>query len=1735
MDIDGPGVKLEDAVDGNFMHDLHVTEDLINEDFARAQRCEEQGTRFTRPKCKDPFVKGETDVPDWMVGHSFAVFEKIEEGVRVEPRDYTRHPNLTGVVCRIRDDGKFDIAGEKGVVTSVCGKDVTPVREDGAQRGELWIVRIDDADVRHEGGINADFIRDYFGKNFPNQRLLSDLDYGTDLFGGGEETKWGVVLAPPQLGALENYASTASDIGKEWKEKGWLEKTSHIPHIPFSAVPVGSVAKKGTTKRRRTTNLSMGEVHACISRRGLSVNECIDLQANFPELHLTKIKEIRESGEILGASYIHVVSEQRRSGVSKEWSSEKFLQVTAGLSDLEAYFRQFLQSVRDRLRTMVFMKLPSDSCAAYFKDGRLQFGSCSGPVFGCDLSDVMVTIVNQEQDKWENEVLKDATRRFPNNTARRLYPRELIQLLRGRTEVDPESPGAARPFWMHQFVDDFSSMALGMLRTLRILLNYWKVCRRLNLPVGYAKTETGTLFTNLGADFYLARRQVKSTERKRRLFDRWVQRTKEAGNTIEQEEFESQIGTFGFGAQVTRDVKPLMSRCHAAVHSTVWRRGRLTLFTQAVKNDMVLVGEKLVENEGVDFVDSEELWLNPTLKLGYGWTDSCREDDPEEWSGMGGYCLQSGFAWYYRFDEIEWEMWIHVTEALAALVNLIINREDLRGHRFVEMIDNHCVVHVNTSSRTRDKRLKLMGRMRHRVLEKYGISIRSLLLPSKINVIGDTISRGDFDGFRREIKRRGFSIAGDKIVNLRECLPPDFKVLADTLVKYSREMKAEKEAKAERAQEGSGVRFGEAEHPGPKHWRERMETKMSKEWERGENKGYEASTRLTSIPWKQRLETVNERRATAEILFSDRHSVHSSGGRPRFDTAKVRPTLPPAFSVGGDPDGESKACVDGDAVLNTRVDRVAARDQEISSSSLSSGREEKRVRDKVIMSHKGRGHILNSWKDRMEKVARDDPQRRNRKFEQEEWRLRKRRKLNRYRDSRVEGDDFTHERRKEDQGSRGRDTPKCHEERSSSILLKSKKIGEGSLLACVEENGMLWEQTQERVSTLPPSQRPKGFKRMREDNELGMLVMRTESKLKGATFEDIKSMRARAKEASKSECTGMKGKYLEVLDDMAQATMNANLAPGSFQNMGTAINAWGRFVKAVGIGYLLPILPPIGDPRRPTTENYLKKLYACFCQHTFVTINPKDKILGDPKTARTYASLVAQASARIGNDHRDIIAETLRQFKRGADRFSIKYRGKRTKVIKAAFELNQIKRWFANNHSLKTKTGTDLFSGIGLVYGAMIVFNTQKGHRRSEYTDGGDGFDPDWILSRAHVRYFWNKDGRDIEILEPDPDTLRAWRLTASEGTSKLLTKPPLMKNDQLGAVHGNRWTPLPLTTDDICGADWIARMEIEDPVVAREEREQTSLFRDPKTKNPIRTHIFDKVVMEIIYHDLKSRGAHISMAEVRRIYSLHSFRVTATNLLMAAGAPPHLRKILGRWSSDSGMETYTREEMEEMVHFMKQQSKQLTTSFQLPGMAPGVMTGGRLQGISRGAKLDAIGMGEIEIATGIIEDSYTGQTVKKIGRKTRQETDIQDLEGQIEILPGQELLREEMSVLNIEGGRDTQDEMLEKEDEYSEESEEETSRVFLIPKDMQILPRPLKLGKEMVGLLISKHFGDFGWGQGKIKGYNSKRKFPFEIKWSDEQKSRFHQLTLDEYMEGGKEREAKAGDFTIFVKAKEK
>ena len=129
---------------------------------------------------------------------------------------------------------------------------------------------------------------------------------------------------------------------------------------------------------------------------------------------------------------------------------------------------------------------------------------------------------------------------------------------------------------------------------------------------------------------------------------------KDLTTIVEQEELDSVTGTFGFGVTTETDAKPLMSRSYTARSSQVWRKGPFTLFTQPVRNDLIHVGKELVRNEGVRFADIEQIWLNPSDRNRYGWTDSCRHEFKSGWSGMGGYCLATGVAWFYRFSEEEW-------------------------------------------------------------------------------------------------------------------------------------------------------------------------------------------------------------------------------------------------------------------------------------------------------------------------------------------------------------------------------------------------------------------------------------------------------------------------------------------------------------------------------------------------------------------------------------------------------------------------------------------------------------------------------------------------------------------------------------------------------------------------------------------------------------------------------------------------------------------------------------------------------------------------------------------------------------------------------------------------------------------------------------------------------------------------------------------------------------------------
>ncbi|MEC7229934.1 MAG: hypothetical protein VXV91_01890, partial [Verrucomicrobiota bacterium] len=604
------------------------------------------------PRRPDPFLSTAEDFDHWMKGHTFEVFQGPGE--------------------------------------------------------QLFVRRVDDADADEPGNgstINIDYLEETLGPHFPNKSILFELRHGIRL---KSDIPWSVCIFPPQRSAKDYMAQVATGVREEL-DRGWLQTSTHLPGVPYQAEQYGTATKKGSMKRRRTTGKSPHKSDERVKRRALSVNQNIDLERDFPECNLTKVTEIREAAEIIRAIWMHIV--QSRKDANRDDTLEGFLQPCAVLADLESYFRQFVMCTVDRLRLQgMYIKLSEDEISKFVTDGRLQFGGRPGPVVGTQVADIVIHIWRMKMDEFEQAVEKDATMRMPHPTAEKLCPPELRACLRDRARVDPKNKDSQRPSWCHQFIDDFTAICLGKLRALKAILIYFEVCESIGLPVSLQKTEIGTHFTNLGLDFYLREGSMRIPRAKLRLYSRWMKRIRGMYKSIEHKELESIVGTFGFGSVCVSKAKPLLSRCFAAIHSKIGRRGQYSLLTQTCKNDLNAINQEFIKNIGVPFADPELLFLNPSSMLHYMWSDASRSKSKEDFSGMGGFCLLTGIAWYWEFSDKEREgMQIHITEMVASLVNILISRHELRNSRLVELVDNEGVVHVQFSARTTDPRMKLLN------------------------------------------------------------------------------------------------------------------------------------------------------------------------------------------------------------------------------------------------------------------------------------------------------------------------------------------------------------------------------------------------------------------------------------------------------------------------------------------------------------------------------------------------------------------------------------------------------------------------------------------------------------------------------------------------------------------------------------------------------------------------------------------------------------------------------------------------------------------------------------------------------------------------------------------------------------------------------------------------------------------------------------------------------------------
>ena len=540
------------------------------------------------------------------------------------------------------------------------------------------------------------------------------------------------------------------------------------------------------------------------------------------------------------------------------------------------------------------------------------------------------------------------------------------------------------------------------------------------------------------------------------------------------------------------------------------------------------------------------------------------------------------------------------------------------------------------------------------------------------------------------------------------------------------------------------------------------------------------------------------------------------------------------------------------------------------------------------------------------------------------------------------------------------------------------------------QHGLLWkekllDQSRELHSG---THQPPGFKKAR--GPLSLALAQTFTTAGTTTMQDVHETRKRCTEARNSTSLATKKSYLEYLERSTPSMMNADLAVNTRQNWGVAANAWADFVEATGIAPFMPYVPDMGHTMYNSTVEYIKKTYTIFIRHQLDVTKPKDGILGDPETAISYAATIARAFERIGLDHITIIAPVLARARSGANRLSVQIRGPREKIKKAAFPIEMVKKWFED-------VDEDAVQGsiLGTIL-TMIQYATQVGPRRSEYTEGERKFDPLTDLTRGNLNYYV-RDENGVEVkLVPTQDQILRFLDTIDLDSSRAGVKPPLMKNDQFGKRMGRWETPIPLNREWLCAARWLAKMEIADPVPL-EERDRTVMFRHPGSmpSKPVKTYTLDKSVINLISEYYKENNIMFDESEVRKVYSLHSFRVLATNLLLKAGAPRHVRKMLGRWSSDEGMDTYTREELEMMTEFMRRQSKQVLRSYQVVGATTGILTAGGIKGVSRGPAMDSVDFGPVRVSEGVVLMPQGGQ-LKQVKPKGNRDVVLFDIDTNI-------------------------------------------------------------------------------------------------------------------------------------------
>lgn len=666
------------------------------------------------------------------------------------------------------------------------------------------------------------------GVHYPDRELLHYLEFGCRL---KSRFPFAAVVCPPHVSARPWMNEIVEQVREEEDNK-WLFSSTVLPFIPIHAAAYGIAFKKHRypLKWRRTTDMSYPE--------GLSVNDFIDLQEDFPALKLVRVQEIMEASAVLRSAWRYVVEHEPDLSAAEREALRDSMEPVAALEDLSKFFNRFVMAPSSvHLQSGYFVEPVRDTHGELVLDGnglpvvdgsfktstRLQFGSKCGPSIGSRAADLFVAIYRKQMDEWEAAVEEAARPTVPgvapSAAALGITPHALrawldlrasmgwaVSAESGPAGAREEKVGAesrtgdssedqkqrqreqSRPFWCAQYIDDVTMIQLGRARAMRSLLTFWRIVEGIGFPVADGKTAVGSSVELLGFEMYLREGVVRVTDDKHRLYLDWLDRVI-ASDFIEISEFKSLMGTVEFGLVTVQGARMHMTRPYRLLHSPApfdrinGRRGRY--LSPEVRSDFAAIRELFATTTGAAMID-DCITFQPSSECHVGFTDSCRELAVGSYSGMGGWDVLTGRYWFYQFSEAEKVLPIHITEQIAQIVQLRLNAEALRDSSYVEMIDNAAVVSVSRSEGARDERMAELLLVRRAILLEFNITMQTRWISSKENRQADQISRDAVDEFISEAAAAQIPLGEG--LNLRDHpdLIPDLQWLIDRMITLTR-------------------------------------------------------------------------------------------------------------------------------------------------------------------------------------------------------------------------------------------------------------------------------------------------------------------------------------------------------------------------------------------------------------------------------------------------------------------------------------------------------------------------------------------------------------------------------------------------------------------------------------------------------------------------------------------------------------------------------------------------------------------------------------------------------------------------------------------------------------------------------------------------------------------------------------------------------------------------------------